>query len=53
MSGSEWRFSLQDAHTGQRHGFGSLSELMKFLEEQMSESDREPGGGRSYPEEDG
>ena len=26
-----WRASLEDAHTGERHGFGSLEALFEFL----------------------
>ena len=31
-----WRFSLEDARTRQRKGFGSLEELVDFLQEQIS-----------------
>lgn len=31
-----WRASLEDAHTGARHGFGSLEALLVFLEEERS-----------------
>ncbi len=27
-----WRASLEDPHTGQRHGFASLDRLFEFLE---------------------
>jgi hypothetical protein len=30
-----WRFSLEDTHTRQRHGFGDLARLMEFLQTQM------------------
>jgi len=26
-----WRFSLEDPHTGQRHGFASLEKMIAFL----------------------
>ncbi|CAG0943246.1 hypothetical protein ANRL1_01260 [Anaerolineae bacterium] len=29
-----WRVSLEDAHTGERHGFASLEMLFAFLREQ-------------------
>ena len=28
-----WRFSLENARTGQRHGFGTLEQLLTFLED--------------------
>ena len=28
-----WRASLENPHTGERHGFASLEALVKFLEE--------------------
>ena len=28
---SHWRVSLQDAHTGERHGFASVEALLEFL----------------------
>ena len=30
-----WRFSLQDPHTGQRHGFASLDKVVAALEQEM------------------
>jgi len=30
-----WRFSLEDAETGQRHGFPDLEALVAFLETEM------------------
>ena len=33
-----WRFSLEDAHTGERHGFVSLEEMTAFLRRQLEES---------------
>lgn len=30
-----WRFSLEDPHTGARHGFASFEALMAFLHEQL------------------
>jgi hypothetical protein len=29
-----WRASIEDSHTGERHGFASLDHLFVFLEEQ-------------------
>jgi hypothetical protein len=36
-----WRFSLEDPHSGQRHGFASLDELVTVLKQEMVESDNE------------
>ncbi len=33
-----WRASLEDAHTGERHGFASLELLVAFLQEQVGVS---------------
>lgn len=33
-----WRASLEDARTGQRHGFGDLESLFRFLAEQAGGS---------------
>jgi len=30
-----WRFSLEDAHTGQRRGFANLEEMVAFLRSQL------------------
>lgn len=30
-----WRFSLEDPHTGQRHGFATLDALLAFLQTQI------------------
>ncbi len=30
-----WRFSLEDPHTGARHGFASFDALMAFLHKQL------------------
>ncbi len=32
---SNWRFSLEDPHTGKRIGFADLERLLAFLSEQM------------------
>ncbi len=29
--GTDWRASLEDAHTGERFGFGTVEQLHKFL----------------------
>ena len=34
-----WRFSLEDARTRQRRGFGSLEALTAFLQAQMTDAD--------------
>ncbi len=36
-----WRASLEDSHTGARHGFASLEALMKFLLQQTQSGERE------------
>lgn len=33
-SDAPWRFMLEDAHTGERHGFASLADLHMFLGQQ-------------------
>jgi hypothetical protein len=38
-----WRYSLADAHTGQRHGFASLNDLLAALEAELTRpSDKAP-----------
>ena len=37
-SGSAWRISLEDAHSGERHGFASTTPLVEFLKEVMEEA---------------
>lgn len=32
----EWRFSLEDAHSGTRRGFTNLESLAKFLNDRLS-----------------
>jgi hypothetical protein len=32
-----WRASLENPHTGERHGFSCLDDLIAFLEMEMSE----------------
>ncbi|RME83016.1 MAG: hypothetical protein D6775_09280 [Caldilineae bacterium] len=41
---AEWRFSLEDPHTGQRRGFGSLDGLVAFLREQLADRGGEDAG---------
>lgn len=36
-----WRFSLEDPHTGRVRGFASLEKLMAALERQLDEEERE------------
>jgi hypothetical protein len=31
-----WRFSLEDVHTRERHGFADLDALLAFLKTQMT-----------------
>jgi len=39
-----WRFSLEDARTRQREGFGSLQELVDFVQSQIDvDLDHEEG----------
>jgi hypothetical protein len=33
---AEWRFSLEDPHTGERLGFASLEKLVAFLRQTMN-----------------
>lgn len=33
-----WRFSLEDPHTGVRHGFASWEKLQEFLKEAMNKA---------------
>ena len=35
--GVVWRFSLKDAHTGQRQGFASRVKMVAFLRSQLKE----------------
>ncbi|NOZ71795.1 MAG: hypothetical protein GXP38_07755 [Chloroflexi bacterium] len=37
---TEWRFVLEDVHSGERHGFASLEALMAFLQKQMVDAGR-------------
>ena len=37
--GTEWRASLEDAHTGEMRGFGTADALIAFLMERMRRSD--------------
>jgi hypothetical protein len=34
-----WRFSVEDPHTGQKHGFVNLDVLVDFLESQLISDD--------------
>jgi hypothetical protein len=33
-----WRFSLEDPHTGERHGFANWDKLQEFLKEAMDKA---------------
>ncbi len=35
-----WRASIEDPHTGERHGFADLDRLFEFLERQTREIDQ-------------
>ncbi len=35
-----WRASLEDSHTGERHGFADLDRLYAFLQERTHDFDR-------------
>ena len=37
-----WHASLEDPHTGERHGFPDLARLFEYLEEQTDGSPRPP-----------
>lgn len=36
-----WRFSLEDAHTSERHGFAELELLFTFLRQQIKLEEKE------------
>ena len=43
-----WRASLEDPHTGERHGFANLDRLSEFLWEQTQDINRsEEAGGHA------
>ena len=37
-----WRYSLQDPHTEQKHGFADLEELVAFLQDELVVGRRHP-----------
>jgi hypothetical protein len=41
---SGWRASLEDPHTGDRVGFGSLEQLFAFLAEQAADAEQRSNG---------
>ena len=41
----EWRASLEDAHTGKRHGFPSVDALVAFLEQRSCQDATPPASG--------
>jgi len=45
-----WRASLENPHTGERHGFGNLAQLVVFLEEQTETTLSPPPCGRPLPD---
>jgi hypothetical protein len=32
-NGAHWRFQMEDPHTGRRHGFNDLSDLLAYLQD--------------------
>jgi hypothetical protein len=44
-------YSLEDAHTGARRGFGSLDELFAFLDKEMVTARQEPPEGSAIDDE--
>lgn len=34
-AGSAWRFTMEDAHTGERHAFAGLAALVAFLQAEL------------------
>jgi hypothetical protein len=34
-----WRFSLEDPHTGEKHGFADLEVLTDFLQAELEQAD--------------
>ena len=38
-----WRCSLEDAHTGEKHGFGSLEALLAFLRKRVTDVNESSG----------
>jgi hypothetical protein len=43
---STWRFSLQDARTGQERAFADLEALVAYLQAEMARQEDGPGEGR-------
>jgi len=39
---SQWRFGLENSHTGQRYGFANLDELQAFLKNEVTGNYDEP-----------
>ncbi len=44
-----WRFSLEDAHTGRRHGFATLEAVVAALERELAAQDELSPAGMSQP----
>lgn len=42
-----WRFSLEDPHTGERHGFANWDSLRDFIKEVMEQAEDESLGNLS------
>jgi len=38
-----WRFSVEDPHTGQKHGFAGLEALKGFLQAELEETESTSG----------
>lgn len=47
---ADWRFSLEDPERQVRYGFGSLEELVAFLEKRCDDSAHAPTPGKSHDE---
>jgi hypothetical protein len=45
-----WRFRLEDPHTGERVGFGSIDELFDYLRQQTETAPVTAGGRERGPE---
>jgi hypothetical protein len=44
-----WRFSLEDARTGQRHGFSGLEALVAALQQEMAKDRAKERGPAARP----
>ncbi len=44
-----WRFSLEDPHTGEKHGFANLEVLTDFLQAELEQADSTRGQMMASP----